>query len=67
MPVMVEQPSASNRDVEADDSDQDAEPTMTAPPALRPDAGASIGHAGGQADSPDAADADEADRGTPQP
>jgi hypothetical protein len=42
-----------------DEPDQDAEPTMTAPPGERPDAGASLAHApDGSADDPDAADAD---------
>jgi hypothetical protein len=41
-----------------DEPDQDAEPTMTAPPELRPDAGASELNPEGRADSPDAADAD---------
>jgi hypothetical protein len=41
-----------------DEPDQDAEPTMTAPPELRPDAGASELNPDGRADSPDAADAD---------
>jgi hypothetical protein len=41
-----------------DRPDQDAEPTMTAPPELRPDADASVLDPDGRADSPDAADAD---------
>ena len=45
----------------ADEPDQDAGPTMTAPAGDRPDAGASALHAeSGAADSPDAADADGA-------
>ena len=45
---------------DGDPIDQDAEPTMTAPPQDRPDGGASTG---GRADSPDAVDADEAQDG----
>lgn len=37
--------------------DQDAEPTMMAPPEDRPDAGASTG---GRADNPDVVDTDDA-------
>jgi hypothetical protein len=40
--------------------DQDAEPTMTAPPEDRPDAG---GSAGGRKDSPDVVDTDEEQEG----
>ena len=40
------------------DVDQDAEPTMTAPPEDRPDAGASALHHDAEADDADAADAD---------
>ncbi len=40
-----------------DEVDQDSEPTMTAPPGERPDAGASLG-ATADADDADAADAD---------
>ena len=43
--------------------DQDSEPTMTAPPEDRPDAGASAGSADGRGDSPDAVDADDAEAG----
>jgi hypothetical protein len=50
----------------ADDADQDAEPTMTAPPEDRPDAGASLGQPDGRADSPDAVDADQAQEGEPR-
>jgi hypothetical protein len=42
-----------------DEHDQDAEPTMTAPPEQRPDAGASALDPGGRADTPDVVDADE--------
>jgi hypothetical protein len=38
--------------------DQDSEPTMTAPPGIRPDAGASELEPGGSADSPDVIDTD---------
>lgn len=41
--------------------DQDAEPTMTAPPGVRPDAGASESEPDGRADSPDVVDTDDAD------
>lgn len=42
--------------------DQDSEPTMTAPPGLRPDAGASAaGDTGGRGDNPDVVDTDESD------
>jgi hypothetical protein len=41
-----------------DEPDQDAEPTMTAPPEDRPDAGASALDRDGRADDADAADAD---------
>jgi hypothetical protein len=47
-------PGGTGMDQEAD---QDAEPTMTAPPGERPDAGASLG-ATAEADDADAADAD---------
>ena len=51
----------------ADDTiDQDSEPTMTAPPGERPDAGASLTDPDGRADSPDAVDADEAQAGEPR-
>jgi hypothetical protein len=45
--------------------DQDAEPTMTAPPEDRPDGG--VASASGRDDSPDAVDADQSDEGEPQP
>jgi hypothetical protein len=45
-------------DDQADEHDQDSEPTMTAPPGLRPDAEASEFDPDGRADSPDVADAD---------
>jgi hypothetical protein len=41
--------------------DQDSEPTMTAPPEDRPDAGGSTLDPGGRADSPDVVDTDDAD------
>ena len=44
-----------------DTHDQDSEPTMTAPPEDRPDAGASGG--GGRGDSPDVVDTDDAQAG----
>jgi hypothetical protein len=44
--------------------DQDAEPTMTAPPEDRPDAGASTD---GRADSPDVVDTDDAQEGGAEP
>jgi hypothetical protein len=40
-------------------ADQDAEPTMTAPPEDRPDADASVLEPGGRADNPDVVDADD--------
>jgi hypothetical protein len=46
---------------DTDGPDQDAEPTMTAPPEDRPDAGASALEPDGRADDPDAVDADEGD------
>jgi hypothetical protein len=45
--------------------DQDSEPTMTAPPGERPDAGASELEPGGRADSPDVMDTD-AEQGVDQ-
>lgn len=44
---------------QADQPDQDAEPTMTAPAEDRPDAGASALEPEGRADDADAVDADE--------
>ncbi len=49
-------PSSSTED----QPDQDAEPTMTAPPEDRPDAGASALDEDGRADSPDVVDTDDA-------
>jgi hypothetical protein len=49
---------SSEPDDQALDHDQDAEPTMTAPPGQRPDAGGSELEPEGRADSPDVADAD---------
>lgn len=40
------------------EDDQDAEPTMNAPPQDRPDAGASVLEPDGRADSPDVPDTD---------
>jgi hypothetical protein len=43
-----------------DQGDQDAEPTMTAPPEDRPDAGAATGlSSGGRGDSPDVVDTED--------
>lgn len=50
----------------ARETDQDAEPTMTAPPGERPDAGASELQPGGRADSPDVLDT-EAEQGPDEP
>jgi hypothetical protein len=50
--------TAGGPDPAAEEPDQDAEPTMTAPPEDRPDAAGSALHGEGTADSPDAADAD---------
>ncbi|WP_147258402.1 hypothetical protein [Pseudonocardia hierapolitana] len=58
-------PEQRNEPVDARaEHDQDAEPTMTAPPEVRPDGGAS---ASGRDDSPDAVDADQADAEEPPP
>jgi hypothetical protein len=46
--------------------DQDAEPTMTAPPEDRPDGTGSLGGQSGRADDPDVVDADDAQEGEPQ-
>ena len=43
--------------------DQDAEPTMTAPPEDRPDAAASALGQGGRDDNPDVVDTDDAQEG----
>jgi hypothetical protein len=48
-----------------DEVDQDAEPTMTAPPGQRPDAGASELDPGGRADNPDVVDADDGEAADP--
>jgi hypothetical protein len=44
---------------EPSEHDQDSEPTMTAPPGERPDAGASELNPEGRGDSPDVVDTDD--------
>ncbi|WP_214406512.1 hypothetical protein [Pseudonocardia lacus] len=46
--------------------DQDAEPTMTAPPEDRPDGGGSLGGADGRDDDADVVDTDDAQEGEPR-
>src|SRR5690348_12662992 len=45
--------------------DQDAEPTMTAPPEDRPDGSGSLGGSSGRADDADVVDTDDAQEGEP--
>jgi hypothetical protein len=53
------EPDSADQDAAGQEPvDQDAEPTMTAPPGERPDAGASALDPDGRADDPDALDAD---------